>query len=100
MSNRQSRFSYLLFYVSLIYTLLNNNSPMCLAVPAKVTQINGDEAVLDYGGVKRKANISMLSDVMVGDYVLVHVGYAISKLDEDEASETLKLWDEMLKASS
>ncbi|MFZ2410641.1 MAG: HypC/HybG/HupF family hydrogenase formation chaperone [Candidatus Methanoperedens sp.] len=72
---------------------------MCLAVPAKVTTINGDEAVLDYGGVKRKANISMLSDVKVGDYVLVHVGYAISKMDEDEALETLKLWDEMLAAA-
>lgn len=72
---------------------------MCLAVPAKVTQINGEEAVLDYGGVKRKANISMIRDVTVGDYVLVHVGYAITKLDEDEAKETLKLWDEMLKAS-
>ncbi len=72
---------------------------MCLAVPAKVTTINGDEAVLDYGGVKRKANISMLSDVKVGDYVLVHVGYAISKMDEEEALETLKLWDEMLAAA-
>ena len=72
---------------------------MCLAVPAKITEINGEEAVLDYGGVIRKANISMLSDVIVGDYVLVHVGYAISKLNEDEAKETLKLWDEMLKAS-
>ncbi len=73
---------------------------MCLAVPAKITEINGEEAVLDYGGVKRKANISMLSDVIVGDYVLVHVGYAISKLDEDAAKETLKLWDELLKVSS
>ena len=72
---------------------------MCLAVPAKITEINGEEAVLDYGGVIRKANISMLSDVIVGDYVLVHVGYAISKLNEDEAKETLKLWDEMLKES-
>lgn len=72
---------------------------MCLAVPAKVTTINGDEAVLDYGGVRRKANISMLSDVKVGDYVLVHVGYAISKMDEEEALETLKLWDEMLAAA-
>lgn len=70
-----------------------------MAVPAKVTTINGDEAVLDYGGVIRKANISMLSDVKVGDYVLVHVGYAISKMDEDEALETLKLWDEMLAAA-
>lgn len=71
---------------------------MCLAVPAKVMAINGEEAVLDYGGVKRKANISMLSDVKVGDYVLVHVGYAISTMDEEEALETLKLWDEMLAA--
>ncbi|HEX7576239.1 MAG TPA: HypC/HybG/HupF family hydrogenase formation chaperone [Candidatus Methanoperedens sp.] len=78
---------------------MNNKPMMCIAVPAQVTEINGEEAVLDYGGVKRKANISMLSDVMVGDYVLVHVGYAISKMDEEEASETLKLWDEMLKAS-
>lgn len=72
---------------------------MCLAVPAKVMVINGEEAVLDYGGVKRTANISMLSDVNVGDYVLVHVGYAISKLDEEEALETLKLWDEIIKAA-
>jgi hydrogenase expression/formation protein HypC len=72
---------------------------MCLAVPARIMSIDGEEAVLDYGGVKRKANISMLSDVRVGDYVLVHVGYAISKMDEEEALETLKLWDEMLKAA-
>jgi hydrogenase expression/formation protein HypC len=70
---------------------------MCLAVPARVMAINGEEAILDYGGVKRNANIGMLSDVKVGDYVLVHVGYAISKMDEEEALETLKLWDEMLK---
>lgn len=72
---------------------------MCLAVPAKVTMIDGEEAVLDYGGVTRKANISMLSEVNIGDYVLVHVGYAISKMDEEEALETLKLWDEMLEAA-
>lgn len=72
---------------------------MCLAVPAKVMAVDGEEAVLDYGGVKRKANISLLNDVMVGEYVLVHVGYAISKMDEEEALETLKLWDEMLAAA-
>ena len=72
---------------------------MCLAVPARVIEINGEEAVLDYGGVRRKANLSMLSDVTVGDYVLVHVGYAISKIDEQDAIETLKLWDEMLRAT-
>lgn len=72
---------------------------MCLAVPAKITAIDGEEAVLDYGGVTRKANISMLSEISIGDYVLVHVGYAISKMDEEEALETLKLWDEMLEAA-
>ncbi|MCE8423470.1 MAG: HypC/HybG/HupF family hydrogenase formation chaperone [Candidatus Methanoperedens sp.] len=71
---------------------------MCLAVPARITKIDGEEAILDYGGVIRKANISMLSDVKIGDYVLVHAGYAISKLEEKEALETLKLWDEMLLA--
>lgn len=72
---------------------------MCLAVPARIVSIEGDEAVLDYGGVTRKANISMLSSASTGDYVLVHVGYAISKMDEAEALETLELWDEMLKAA-
>jgi hydrogenase expression/formation protein HypC len=71
---------------------------MCLAVPAKVTAVEGDEAVLDYGGIKRRANISMLRDVRIGDYVLVHVGYAISKLDEQEALETLELWNKILAA--
>ncbi len=70
---------------------------MCLAVPARVTEINGEDAFLDYGGVHRKANISMLSDVKIGDYVLVHVGYAISKMDEDDALVTLKLWEDMLR---
>ncbi|MCX9014036.1 MAG: HypC/HybG/HupF family hydrogenase formation chaperone [Candidatus Methanoperedens sp.] len=72
---------------------------MCLAVPARIVSIDGDEAVLDYGGVTRKANLSMLSEANIGDYVLVHVGYAISKMDEAEALETLELWDEMLKAA-
>ncbi len=72
---------------------------MCLAVPARVTAVEGEDAVLDYGGIRRKANISLLSDVKVGDYVLVHVGYAISRMDEEDALETLKLWDEMLRAA-
>lgn len=70
---------------------------MCLAVPARIIELNGEDAVLDYGGVRRKANISMLSDVKIGDYVLVHVGYAISKMDEDDALVTLKLWEDMLR---
>lgn len=72
---------------------------MCLAVPARVTDLIGEDAVLDYGGVRRKANISMLSDVKIGDYVLVHVGYAISKIDEEDALVTLKLWEDMLRTT-
>jgi hydrogenase expression/formation protein HypC len=71
---------------------------MCLAVPAEVKEIDGHEAVLDYGsGVMRRANISLLEDLKVGDYVMVHVGFAIQKLDREEALETLKLWEEILK---
>jgi hydrogenase expression/formation protein HypC len=71
---------------------------MCLAVPAEVKEINGHEALLDYGGgVRRKANISLLEGIKVGDYVMVHVGFAIQKLEKEEALETLKLWEEILR---
>lgn len=73
---------------------------MCLAVPAEVVEIRGYEAILDFGGVKRKANISLLEDVKKGDYVIVHVGFAIQRLSEEEALESLKLWKEILKEES
>jgi hydrogenase expression/formation protein HypC len=73
---------------------------MCLAVPAEVLEIKGSEAILDFGGVKRKANISLLEDVKKGDYVIVHVGFAIQRLSEEEALESLKLWKEILKEES
>ncbi len=70
---------------------------MCVAVPAEVWKIEGSEAILDYGGVKRKANIDFLEDIKVGDYVIVHVGFAIQKLDKEEALESLKLWKQILE---
>lgn len=73
---------------------------MCLAVPAQVLEIKGYEAVLDFGGVKRKANISLLEDVKIGDYVIVHVGFAIQKLNKKEAEESLRYWKEILEAES
>lgn len=73
---------------------------MCLAIPAQVLEIKGYEAVLDFGGVKRKANVSLLEDVKIGDYVIVHVGFAIQKLDKKEAEESLKYWKEILEAES
>jgi len=69
---------------------------MCLAIPGKVIEINGEKAKVQYGeGVVNTANISLV-EVHVGDYVLVHAGFAIQVLSEAEAMETLAIWDEML----
>ncbi|MEM2341441.1 MAG: HypC/HybG/HupF family hydrogenase formation chaperone [Candidatus Bathyarchaeia archaeon] len=71
---------------------------MCLAVPARVVEVNGDLARVDFGGgVIREVNVSLV-DAKVGDYVLVHAGYAIQVLDEEEAEETLALWKEILES--
>ena len=73
---------------------------MCLAIPGKIVEINpsNDHATVDYGdGTKRKANITLV-DVKIGDYVLVHAGFAIQVLDEKEAQETLDLFREMLSS--
>jgi hydrogenase expression/formation protein HypC len=71
---------------------------MCLAIPGKVVEIVDVEnqlAKVEVGGVRRGVNIGMLDDVKVGDYVLVHVGFAMSKVDEREAEETLRLLEEL-----
>lgn len=69
---------------------------MCLAVPGRVAEIEGRSARVDYGGgLVRDAGLDLLPDVAVGDYVLVHAGYAIGRLDEREAEETLKIIREM-----
>lgn len=73
---------------------------MCLAVPAEVVSIEGEEATVDFGGVKRKANISLLENVNIGDHVIVHVGFAIQKLDGREAEESLKFWKKILEEES
>ena len=64
---------------------------MCLAIPVKVSKINGTLAEVDLAGIKRQADIRFLERVKVGDYILVHAGFAIEKIDEKEARETLKL---------
>ncbi|NJE06314.1 HypC/HybG/HupF family hydrogenase formation chaperone [Thermococcus sp. M36] len=70
---------------------------MCLAVPAKVLEIKGNVAIVDFGGVKREARLDLLPDVKVGDYVIVHTGFAIEKLDEERAREILEAWDEVFR---
>jgi len=68
---------------------------MCLAVPVRVLSIEGNGAEVEVGGVKRRVNIMLTPDVKVGDYVLLHTGYAISIVDEKEAEETLKLFEQI-----
>jgi hydrogenase expression/formation protein HypC len=71
---------------------------MCLAIPGKIIEIDTKKqtATIDYGsGTKRKANVSLV-EVKIGNYVLVHAGFAIQVLDEKEAQETLALFREML----
>ena len=71
---------------------------MCLAIPARIIEKKGDHARVDFGdGVVREANISLVN-ANTGDYVIVHAGFAIEILDEQEAKETLKLWEQLLSA--
>lgn len=67
---------------------------MCLAVPMQVTEINGEMGKVEIGGVSREAGLMLLEDIRIGDWVIVHAGIAISKIDDQEAEETLKLLKE------
>jgi hydrogenase expression/formation protein HypC len=69
---------------------------MCLAIPAQVVELReGDNAVVDLAGVRKEISLSLVDDVAVGDYVIVHVGYALNKLDPEEAAKTLALFAEL-----
>ena len=73
---------------------------MCLAIPAKVVSVRQEKARVDFGeGVLREVNVTLVK-AKVGDYVLVHAGYAIQVLDEKEAQETIRLWNEILEAET
>jgi hydrogenase expression/formation protein HypC len=68
---------------------------MCLSVPAKITEINGDMAKVSVGGGIIDIGLQLVEDVSVGDYVLVHTGFALEKIDEDEALKTLEMLKEL-----
>ncbi len=69
---------------------------MCLALPVKVVEVGpGDSAVVDLGGVRKEISLALLDGVQVGDYVILHVGYALSRLDPQEAEKTLALFSEL-----
>lgn len=69
---------------------------MCLAVPTKIVSISDSEADVEIGGINRRVSIALTPEAKVGDYVLLHTGYAISIVDPLEAEETLKLFEQML----
>ncbi|MEN6585035.1 MAG: HypC/HybG/HupF family hydrogenase formation chaperone [Sulfuricella sp.] len=69
---------------------------MCLAIPARVAELlENDLAVVDLGGVRKEISLALVDDIALGDYVIVHVGYAINRLDPEEAEKTLALFAEL-----
>ena len=70
---------------------------MCLAVPMRVEKVEGSNAVVELGGVKKGINLGLLDNVRIGEYVIVHAGFAIQRIDEKEAKETIEILKEMAK---
>ena len=65
---------------------------MCLAIPARIIELlDGDQCRVELGGVRKEISLALVDDAAVGDYVIVHVGYALTKLDAEEAAQTLAL---------
>lgn len=74
---------------------------MCLALPAQITQIlDDDRAVVNIGGISKEISTALLEEVSLGDYVIIHVGYALTRLDEHEAQKTLDLFAQMVQEAS
>ncbi len=71
---------------------------MCIAAPAQIMEIKDNVATVDFGGVRQQAKLDLVENVDVGRYVLVHSGYAIEVLSDQEAKDSLEAWDELLKA--
>ena len=68
---------------------------MCLAIPMKITKIEGNDAVCDVDGISTKASLGFLENVKVGDYVIVHAGFVLQKVDELHAKETIEIFREI-----
>jgi hydrogenase expression/formation protein HypC len=68
---------------------------MCLAIPVQIKSIEGSEAEVEFGGISQKISVLLTPEARLGDYVLLHTGYAISVINEEEAQETLRLFEEI-----
>jgi hydrogenase expression/formation protein HypC len=74
---------------------------MCLAIPARVAEIlENDQAIVELGGVRKEISLTLVDGVAEGDYVIVHVGYAINRLDPEEAEKTLQLFAELAEVQA
>jgi hydrogenase expression/formation protein HypC len=71
---------------------------MCLAVPLRIKEINGEDAVAERDGVSRKIKVGFIQDPKPGDYVIVHAGFAIERVDEQQAIDDLEAWREFQEA--
>ncbi len=78
--------------------MLRGEKLVCIAIPALIKSIAGTEAEAEIGGIARRISLYLTPEAKVGDYVLVHTGYAINVIDQQEAEETLKLLGEVLAA--
>ena len=72
---------------------------MCVAIPGKVLEIKGSKGVIEFGGLSKEVELYLTPDAQVGDYVLLHAGFAIRRIDEGEAQKTLRLLEEMSEVS-
>ena len=73
---------------------------MCLAIPAQITKLVDDQrALVNLGGIEKEISVKLLEQVNIGDYVILHVGYALTKLDEQEAQKTLSYFAEMMQGA-
>ncbi len=70
---------------------------MCLAFPATIIELNGQNAVVEFHNVKRDIRVDLIGECKVGEHVLVHAGFAINKLDEEAARETMETWTELIE---
>ena len=68
---------------------------MCLGIPMKVVKIDGDDCIVESGGLRKKANLSLMKGLKIGDYILLHAGFAIEKIKDSEAKKTLRILKEL-----
>ncbi len=71
---------------------------MCLAIPSRILSIDGDTAVIELGGMRREVSLMLLEGAAIGDWVIVHAGFAIEKLSEEDAEQTLALLRDIMAA--